>query len=126
MSPTSLAAQRAKPDDDTRTARRFTESASRDGAFMTASQCLTWLDAHREQWSYSVERVPLQELDGWYFAMDTGNLVHRSGRFFTIEGLRVNLVPGAQHRAGTSRSSCSARSASWASWSRSSTGSCTA
>jgi oxidase EvaA len=93
MSPTSLFAQRAKPDDDTRTARRFTESASGDGAFMTASQCLAWLDAHREQWSYSVERVPLQELDGWYFAMDTGNLAHRSGRFFTIEGLRVNLSP---------------------------------
>lgn len=39
------------------------------------------------------ERVPLDELDGWYTDPDSGALRHHSGRFFSIEGVRVHL-PG--------------------------------
>ncbi|MEV5567963.1 NDP-hexose 2,3-dehydratase family protein, partial [Streptomyces sp. NPDC052196] len=33
-------------------------------------------------------------LDGWSFAGTTGNLTHRSGRFFTVEGMRVSVDSG--------------------------------
>ncbi len=33
--------------------------------------------------------MPFTRLDGWSFAPDTGNLAHRSGRFFTVEGIAV-------------------------------------
>src|ERR1700743_3627356 len=79
-------------EDDT--ARRFAESAASEGAFPDDGDCIAWLDAQRAANGYRVERVPLDPLDGWTFASDTGNLVHRSGRFFTIEGLRVYLDPG--------------------------------
>ncbi|GAA3025634.1 NDP-hexose 2,3-dehydratase family protein [Streptosporangium longisporum] len=37
----------------------------------------------------SVTRLPLEELAGWYEDPGTGDIRHRSGRFFTVEGLDV-------------------------------------
>ncbi|WP_170813191.1 NDP-hexose 2,3-dehydratase family protein [Streptomyces sp. PKU-MA01144] len=41
-----------------------------------------------------VERVPLHDLEGWETDPDTGDLRHRTGRFFTVHGLEVDH-PGA-------------------------------
>jgi oxidase EvaA len=38
-----------------------------------------------------VTPVPLDELDGWHFDPATGNLGHRSGGFFTVEGIEASL-----------------------------------
>ncbi|GII90674.1 NDP-hexose 2,3-dehydratase [Sinosporangium siamense] len=38
-----------------------------------------------------VERIPFAELEGWDFDPATGNLGHRSGRFFSVEGLAVTM-----------------------------------
>lgn len=40
------------------------------------------------------EHIPLESLDQWCFDADAGRLRHRSGRFFSIEGIRVR-APGA-------------------------------
>ncbi|WP_084517908.1 NDP-hexose 2,3-dehydratase family protein [Microtetraspora niveoalba] len=48
-----------------------------------------WLACRGRAHRFRVDRIPLADLDGWEFAPDTGNLVHRSGRFFTVEGLHV-------------------------------------
>ncbi|MDG4859711.1 NDP-hexose 2,3-dehydratase family protein [Streptomyces sp. T-3] len=40
------------------------------------------------------QRIPLAQLDQWYQDPADGSLRHRSGRFFSIEGLRVR-APGA-------------------------------
>ncbi|MFF5496707.1 NDP-hexose 2,3-dehydratase family protein [Streptomyces aquilus] len=50
-----------------------------------------WLRQRRKEGSFAVERIPFEELEDWSFAPETGNLVHRSGRFFTVEGLRVSI-----------------------------------
>lgn len=42
-------------------------------------------DAHR----FTVTRIPLAGLDEWEFDPVTGNLGHRSGRFFTVCGVRA-------------------------------------
>ncbi len=84
---------RTRAAADEQTARRFTESAASDGAFAHEQDVLAWLDEHRNANGYQVDRVPLDKLDGWHFSADTGNLAHRSGRFFTVEGLRVRLNP---------------------------------
>ncbi|WP_405987820.1 NDP-hexose 2,3-dehydratase family protein [Streptomyces sp. NBC_00986] len=39
--------------------------------------------------SYKVTKVPLDRLDGWSVEKDSGNLTHRSGRFFSVQGLDV-------------------------------------
>jgi oxidase EvaA len=47
-----------------------------------------WAQRHRAS-HFSVERISFPELDAWAFDDDTGNLVHSSGKFFTVEGLQV-------------------------------------
>ncbi|MFB7508588.1 NDP-hexose 2,3-dehydratase family protein, partial [Streptomyces broussonetiae] len=50
-----------------------------------------WLQQRRMEQSFAVERIPFEALENWSFAPQTGNLVHRSGRFFTVEGLRAGI-----------------------------------
>ncbi|RMI36386.1 NDP-hexose 2,3-dehydratase family protein [Streptomyces triticirhizae] len=73
---------------------RFTESASArpDGA--TAGGALAWLADRRRAYTFEVARVPFDRLDDWAFDPETGDLGHRSGRFFTIGGLRVSTGEG--------------------------------
>lgn len=47
----------------------------------------------REMWM-RVDRVPLDAMTGWHRDPVTGDIGHRSGRFFRVEGLSVT-VPGA-------------------------------
>ncbi|MGH3417734.1 MAG: NDP-hexose 2,3-dehydratase family protein [Actinocrinis sp.] len=54
----------------------------------------SWLAERTAVHSFDVRRVPFDELDGWSFAPDTGNLVHRTGRFFSVEGLAVHSSAG--------------------------------
>ncbi|MEV5508898.1 NDP-hexose 2,3-dehydratase family protein [Streptomyces orinoci] len=49
----------------------------------------SWLAGRGAANAFRVERIPFAGLEGWSFQEGTGNLVHRSGRFFTVEGLRV-------------------------------------
>lgn len=50
-----------------------------------------WLDRRRKDIRFAVRRIAFGELDGWSFEEATGNLTHRSGRFFTVEGLDVRV-----------------------------------
>ncbi|MBC2876182.1 NDP-hexose 2,3-dehydratase family protein [Streptomyces sp. TYQ1024] len=52
-----------------------------------------WFEERRAAHAYRVTRVPLTKLDGWSADPGTGDLVHRSGRFFGVHGLDVR-VPG--------------------------------
>jgi oxidase EvaA len=53
-----------------------------------------WFAQRRQAHRFRVRRVPFAELDGWSFDPATGNLGHRSGKFFTLEGLQVELADG--------------------------------
>lgn len=52
-----------------------------------------WFEERRAAHAYRVTRVPLTKLDGWSADPETGDLLHRSGRFFGVHGLDVR-VPG--------------------------------
>jgi NDP-hexose 2,3-dehydratase. len=47
-----------------------------------------WLVRRNREVLVSVEQIPFGAMDGWYVATD-GSLHHNSGRFFSIEGVRV-------------------------------------
>ncbi|SHN06546.1 NDP-hexose 2,3-dehydratase family protein [Actinacidiphila paucisporea] len=64
------------------------------GAVMSTEDFPGWLDRHRQAHSFRVDRIPFGELDRWSFHPDTGNLLHDSGRFFTVEGLHVTTEAG--------------------------------
>ncbi|MBO0866948.1 MAG: NDP-hexose 2,3-dehydratase family protein [Micromonosporaceae bacterium] len=71
--------------------QRIAESAlARDGGVMRDNQFWQWLRERRQHQLQRVTRVPFAELRDWRFRPDTGNLCHSSGRFFSVEGLRVS------------------------------------
>lgn len=61
-----------------------------DGALVSTSEFHAWWEERHRSGRFSVERIPFEKLDAWSFETRTGNLGHASGRFFTIEGLRVS------------------------------------
>ncbi|MFD7107043.1 NDP-hexose 2,3-dehydratase family protein [Streptomyces celluloflavus] len=66
-----------------------------EGVTGRTSDALARLRRRRRTGRYKVERVPFADLDGWSFQESTGNLVHHSGRFFAVEGMRVAVrTPG--------------------------------
>ncbi len=67
----------------------FLQSAFRAQGVESLQSFLDWFEAFKARSRFEVFRRGLGELDGWHFAEGTGNLVHRSGRFFSVEGLDV-------------------------------------
>jgi oxidase EvaA len=64
-------------------------AAATEGEGIATSEVPDWLAARRRACLARTRLIPFAELDGWSFAADTGDLRHRSGRFFSIEGLDV-------------------------------------
>lgn len=48
-----------------------------------------WFEHRLQANDFAVEQLALTDLDEWYFAENLHRLAHRSGKFFTIEGIRV-------------------------------------
>ncbi|GLU50023.1 NDP-hexose 2,3-dehydratase family protein [Nocardiopsis ansamitocini] len=73
------------------TAARFAASAgARDGAAVPGPAFRDWWEGRPRSGAFEVTRIPFRELDRWDFDRDSGDLGHESGRFFTVEGLRVD------------------------------------
>ncbi|CAM5446591.1 dTDP-4-dehydro-6-deoxy-alpha-D-glucopyranose 2,3-dehydratase [Streptomyces glaucescens] len=81
-------------EDPGLSARLARSARKREGTMLPTAQAEAWLEERRQAHPFRVERVPFAEADGWSFEEATGNLAHRSGRFFTVEGLRVSTETG--------------------------------
>lgn len=57
--------------------------------FSDLSEFHRWFAERQVANAYRVVPAPLEQLDGWHFEGDSGNIVHRSGRFFSVQGLDV-------------------------------------
>ncbi|MCX5203224.1 NDP-hexose 2,3-dehydratase family protein [Streptomyces sp. NBC_00237] len=90
VGPTAL-----QPREDATIADRMARSAaSTTGARLSTRDFPDWLEGRRSAHRFRVDRIPFDALDGWSFEEGTGNLVHRSGRFFSVEGLHVTHQGG--------------------------------
>ncbi|MFE9840275.1 NDP-hexose 2,3-dehydratase family protein [Streptomyces goshikiensis] len=75
---------------DARLASRIARSAAApEGAQLRTGDFAAWLAERGRANEFRVDRIPFARLEGWSFDGRTGNLAHRSGRFFTVEGLHV-------------------------------------
>jgi len=63
--------------------------------FHTLDTFLAWFQARRTANRFVVEQIPLAGMDQWYLAEHPCRLAHRSGKFFTVEGIRVQTNYGA-------------------------------
>ncbi|MFF5209705.1 NDP-hexose 2,3-dehydratase family protein [Streptosporangium sp. NPDC000396] len=74
---------------------KVAESALSAGAqFVHTAEFHRWFAGVAGRMSMNVDRIALDRLTGWNRDVLTGNIGHRSGRFFTVEGLGVHF-PGA-------------------------------
>ncbi|WP_424216443.1 NDP-hexose 2,3-dehydratase family protein (plasmid) [Streptomyces sp. BI20] len=79
-----------RPRADPALAARLARSAAtRAGAHLDTREVHAWLAHRRAAHAFRVDRVPLADLRQWHTDPATGNLLHHSGRFFTVEGLHV-------------------------------------
>jgi dTDP-4-dehydro-6-deoxy-alpha-D-glucopyranose 2,3-dehydratase len=61
---------------------------------LSTVDALAWLSARRAATRVNVRPIPFAELDQWAFDADGSALRHASGRFFSIEGIRVRTTFG--------------------------------
>jgi dTDP-4-dehydro-6-deoxy-alpha-D-glucopyranose 2,3-dehydratase len=68
-------------------------------AVMEPLPALNTLETFHEWWQgrlrahrFQVTHIPFADLKGWRFHEETGSLVHHTGRFFSIDGMRVNVA----------------------------------
>ncbi|MGA5193721.1 NDP-hexose 2,3-dehydratase family protein [Streptomyces exfoliatus] len=89
-----------KPREDRTLADRLAASAAApDGAHLRTADFTGWLAGRGREHAFRVDRIPFAALDGWSFEEGTGNLRHRTGRFFSVEGLHVT-EKGEPHGEG--------------------------
>ena len=59
-----------------------------EGRFIRTADVPAWIAERRTRQQCRVTQVPLSALPNWHFHPGTGDLVHSSGRFFRVQGLR--------------------------------------
>jgi oxidase EvaA len=89
----AVALTAANSENDVAGAAGFTSSALAGSAPWSEDGFHAWLRGRYEANRFEITRIPLAEMDGWGFESGSGNLVHESGRFFSVEGLRVDDGP---------------------------------
>ena len=62
------------------------------------SEIISWIERRNREVAVQVDKVSFADLRGWHFDVVTGNLVHDSGRFFSIEGIDVRTNTGFEQR----------------------------
>ncbi|MFC9975252.1 NDP-hexose 2,3-dehydratase family protein [Spirillospora sp. NPDC127200] len=90
-------ARSARPlvEDDPRAPSRIAESAlAPEGRAAGPAGLRGWLADLRHRVYTHVRHVPLDSLEDWSGEPGTGNIRHRSGRFFTLEGLEAHIPGG--------------------------------
>jgi len=72
-------------------AKDFLLSAlSEENCFQNTEAFKNWFSRKKQDNRFSVKQIPFSFLQQWYFEEETQNLKHASGRFFTIEGIRIH------------------------------------
>jgi oxidase EvaA len=67
----------------------FFHSAQVEEGIVSNKEFFAWFESRRKANSFEVKKIPLRDLKEWNFEAGTGNIVHRSGKFFRIEGIDV-------------------------------------
>ncbi|MGW3730418.1 NDP-hexose 2,3-dehydratase family protein [Streptomyces sp. NPDC000851] len=92
MSTAALLRPRVAADLPARLARSAAVTGT--GRHLRTEDVTGWLAERARAHRFTVRRVPLDRLEQWSFAPDTGDLVHRSGRFFAVRGLAARVDEG--------------------------------
>jgi len=64
------------------------------GRGVSSDEVITWIRQRNGEIGVEVNPIPLASMAKWKTEADTGNLVHESGKFFSIEGVSVKTSMG--------------------------------
>lgn len=69
----------------------FLKSAfSLDNPFITTDEVINWVKEQNNQVLVEINKIPFSDLNFWQFENDYNRLCHNTGKFFSIDGIRVN------------------------------------
>ena len=74
----------------------FLSSVYPGSRYKTLDEIWAWLTAFRRDTVNTVEQIPVREMDRWRVEEGTGNIRHETGKFFSIEGVRVETRGGGE------------------------------
>ena len=73
----------------------FLKSAlSFNNPFITTMGIMNWVKDQNDRVSVKINKISFSDLKSWHFDNDISKLQHESGKFFSIDGLRVNTNYG--------------------------------
>lgn len=73
----------------------FASAVCENGACLTTSEILEWFQDRQAAHQFSLQQIPFSQMDRWSLDDVSGNLCHESGKFFSIEGIRVHTNWGS-------------------------------
>jgi dTDP-4-dehydro-6-deoxy-alpha-D-glucopyranose 2,3-dehydratase len=77
----------------------FLRSAlTEENPFISTNEVMHWLNERNEAVKVLVNKIKFSELEQWSFSADQYNLKHNSGKFFSIDGIRVRTNYGSLHQ----------------------------
>lgn len=79
---------------ETTSARLARSALAGEGAFTSTTAFHRWLTERARTHPATITRIDFAGLAGWRFDSGSGNLVHDSGKFFSVEGLRAEAAYG--------------------------------
>ena len=60
-----------------------------DNPFISTFEVEKWIEEKNNEVEVNINEIPFEEMDNWGFDDDKNRLKHKSGRFFSIDGIRV-------------------------------------
>ncbi len=68
-----------------------------DGGVTSTKFVLDWIKSQNERVEVNVRKSTFSKLSDWGYDSDSGNIKHNSGRFFSIDGIRIQTNWGNLH-----------------------------
>ncbi|GHT88650.1 hypothetical protein FACS189474_4250 [Bacteroidia bacterium] len=65
----------------------FLISALHEGSFISTQEVLKWMKEKNETIVSDIKQIPIKDIKGWSY--QEGKICHQSGKFFSIEGIRI-------------------------------------
>lgn len=69
---------------------QFLECLKDENEFHKLDEVINWFKDKREKCKMNVKEIGINELEKWKIDEKTGNIVHDSGEFFTVMGVKVS------------------------------------
>lgn len=67
----------------------FKSALTKDSETMPSAKVLHWINEKNNETKYNIHQIPLDKLKLWNFDNISGNIIHETGSFFSIEGIEV-------------------------------------